>query len=131
MINNHGVVHWVTVFSPIKPNLVAPIIPRFANLDEHAINEPNASLEFHQICAQHNPLLCYGPLHLISNCIINARCDEDGIITNYILWLIPYNASLETLSCFIYKLNYRRRCFGVNFEGCPIQMWWSHVNPNF
>jgi hypothetical protein len=85
MINNHGVVHWIIVFSPIEPNLVGPIIPRFTNLDEHAINEPNASLEFHQIRAQHNLFLCCGPSNLISNYIINARCNEDDIITNYTL----------------------------------------------
>jgi hypothetical protein len=58
------------------------INPRFANLDEHAINEPSATLEFHQIHAQHNPFLCYGPSNIIFNCIINARCNENGIITN-------------------------------------------------
>jgi hypothetical protein len=70
---------------PIEPNLVGPIIPRFANLDEHAINELNATLEFYQIHAQHNSLMCYGPSNLISNYIINARCNENGIITNYTL----------------------------------------------
>jgi hypothetical protein len=38
---------------------------------------------------------------------------------------------IETLSCFIYKMNYRRCCSKVNFEGCPVQMWWSLVSPNF
>jgi len=51
MINNHNVVHWVNLLLPIEPNLVGPIIPRFVNLDEDAMNEPNATLEFHQICA--------------------------------------------------------------------------------
>jgi hypothetical protein len=122
MINNHDVVHSINIFLPIEPNLMVPIIPRFANLDEHAINEPNVTLEFHQICAQRNLLLCYGPLNLISNCIINARCNEDGTITNYTLNdQYHTNASyMATLSCFIYKMNCRRHFFGFNFEGHPI-----------
>jgi hypothetical protein len=132
MINNHNVVHWINFFLPIEPNPMVPIIPRFADLDECAINELNATLEFHPNCAQHNSLLCYGPLNLISNCIINAKCNEDGIITNYILNdQYHTNASyMETLSCFIYKMNCRMHFFGVNFEGHPIQIWWSFVNPN-
>jgi hypothetical protein len=51
MINNHNVVHWINLFLPIEPNIVDPIIPRFANFDERAINELNATLEFYQICA--------------------------------------------------------------------------------
>jgi len=89
MINNHGVIHWIILFLPIEPNLVGPIIPCFVNLDERAIIEPNASLEFCQIHAQHNPLLYCGPSNLISNYIINVKCNEDDIITNYSLWPIP------------------------------------------
>jgi hypothetical protein len=34
------------------------------------------------------------------------------------------NASyMETLSCFIYKMNWKRHCFKVNFERHPIQIW--------
>ncbi len=77
----HGVIHCVDLFTPIEPNLVGSIIPRFANLDECAINEPNATLKFQYVCAQHNLFLCCGPSNLISNCIINVRCNEDGIIT--------------------------------------------------
>ncbi len=89
MINNHNVVYWINLLSLIEPNLVGPIIPRFVNLDERAINEPNAILEFHHICVQHNSLLCYGPSNFISNHINDARCSEDDIITNCTLWPIP------------------------------------------
>jgi len=133
MINNHGVVDWVNLLSPIEPNLVGPIIPRFVNLDEHAINECNATLEFLQICAQHNLLLCCGPLNLISNCIINAWCNEDGIITNCTLWWIPYKCIIHgnIIMFHIYKMNCKRPCSMVNFERCPIWMWWSHVSSNY
>jgi hypothetical protein len=42
------------------------------------------------------------------------------------------NASyMQTLSHFMYKMNYIRCCLIVNFEGHPILMWWSLVKPNF
>jgi hypothetical protein len=40
----HGVIHCIDLLMPIEPNLVGSIIPRFVNLDERAINEPNANL---------------------------------------------------------------------------------------
>jgi hypothetical protein len=46
-------------------------------------------------CAQHNPLLCCGPSNFISNYMINARCNEDGIITNYIFWPFPYKCIIH------------------------------------
>jgi hypothetical protein len=46
MINNHGVVHWIDILLPIKPNFIDPIILKFAYLDEHAINEHNITLKF-------------------------------------------------------------------------------------
>jgi hypothetical protein len=46
IINNHDdVVHWIDNLVSIKPNLMGHIIPRFVDLDEHATNEPNATLE--------------------------------------------------------------------------------------
>jgi hypothetical protein len=81
----HSVVHYINLLTPIEPKLVGSIIPRFVNLDERAINEPNATLEFQYVCAQHNPFLCCGPSNFISNYIINVRSNEDDIITNCIL----------------------------------------------
>jgi hypothetical protein len=45
MINNHNVVHQTHFLSPIGPNLKGYTIPRFVNIDECAINEPNVTLE--------------------------------------------------------------------------------------
>jgi len=48
------------------------------------INQPNATLEFKYGEAQHKFFLQSGPLDLIPNCIIDAICNENGIVTNYI-----------------------------------------------
>jgi hypothetical protein len=42
------------------------------------------------------------------------------------------NASyMEWLSCFMYKMNCKHSCLGINFKRHPIQMQWSLVNPKF
>jgi len=73
MINNHNVVHRVNLFAPIELNLVGHIIPRFVDLDEWPINEPNATLEFWYCGAQHNLLLYFVLSNLIPSGIITNR----------------------------------------------------------
>jgi hypothetical protein len=69
----------------IKPNFTSHIIPWFVDLDECANNEPNATFELWYGGAQFDMLIYYEPLKLILNCIIDVRCNENGIITNYTL----------------------------------------------
>jgi hypothetical protein len=62
MINNHGVVHWVNIFSPIEPNLVGPIIPRLwilMNVPLMSPMQPYNSTKFvpNTTCSSHNPSL--------------------------------------------------------------------------
>jgi hypothetical protein len=63
------------------------IVPRFVDLDECAINQPNAKLMHGG--AQHKFPLWSGLLDLIPNCIIDAKCNKNGVITNCTFWSIP------------------------------------------
>ncbi len=83
----YNVVHWVDLLMPIEPNFVCSIIPRFVDLDECATNQPNAKLKHGG--AQHKFPLWSGLSDLIPNCIIDARCNENGVITNFTFWSIP------------------------------------------
>lgn len=45
MINNHHVVHWISLLVPVKLSLVNVILLGHANDDECAVNEVNAIKE--------------------------------------------------------------------------------------
>jgi hypothetical protein len=63
--------------------VLSNIIPKFVGLDEFAINQLSVTLELRYGGVQHKFLTKNGLLSHISNCIIDARCNENGIITNY------------------------------------------------
>jgi hypothetical protein len=54
------------------------------DLDERANNEPNATLKLWYGGAQFDMFIYYESPNLIPNCVIDVRCNENGI-TNYIL----------------------------------------------
>jgi hypothetical protein len=93
---------------PIEPNLVGPIISRFSNLDECAINEANATLEFHQIMLNITCSCVVG--HQISSPIASLMQDAMKMASSQTTLFDQFhtNASyMETLSCFIYRMNYK------------------------
>ncbi len=123
-LNKSSFAHWT------KP--CGPIIARFATFDDHAINEPNATLEFYQIRAQHNLLLCVG--HWISSPIASLMQDAMKMTSSQTTLFdqLHTNASyMKTLSCLIYKKNQRNCCYGVTLKLCIVWIWWWLVNLNF
>lgn len=83
MINHHNVIHQIDLLAPIKPNLVFTIIPRFLDFNQRAINQFNATMELGYGGTQHMSFLFHGPSNLRSKCIVDARCNENYIITNH------------------------------------------------
>jgi hypothetical protein len=61
------------------------IIPRLMDFDEGPINKSNATLKLWKLCHQNPLLFKSGPMNLINNGRIDARCNKYVIIIYCIL----------------------------------------------
>jgi hypothetical protein len=89
MVHNYHVIHKIHIFSPIEPQPMGNIIPRFLNFDESLINESNTTLELRNLHTNSHLLLKIWPLNIITQHQIDARCNENYIITYNKLVPIP------------------------------------------
>jgi hypothetical protein len=89
VVHHHYVVHAIHILLPIKPIPMGWIVPRFTNFDGSTINKSNATLEVWKLRNQDPMLLNSGPLDLINNGRIHARCNRNAIIIYCILAPIP------------------------------------------
>jgi hypothetical protein len=118
IISNHHVVHWINLLVSIKLSLVNVVLLGHANDDECAINEVNAIKNwiFWSIVSISPRQLI---IKFISNYLINAWSNEDGIIVLYILGLIPHEWVKKTLSCFMYKIKFKICYPNIKLHGYP------------
>jgi hypothetical protein len=70
---------------PLKHDIWASCV----NLNENPIDESNATLELWDVYAKGNLVLNNKPFNLVAYGFINAKWNENHIITYYILALIP------------------------------------------
>jgi hypothetical protein len=89
MVHNHHVIHKIHIFPPIEPQPMGNIIPRFPDFDESPINEFNTTLELKNLDANNHLLLKIWLLNIITQHQIDARCNENYIITYSKLVPIP------------------------------------------
>jgi hypothetical protein len=118
VVHDNHVIHTI-FFGPIKLTMMGQIFPRFIDFDEGPINKSNVALKFWKLCCQ-NSLFNNGPLNLVSNGRIYARCNKYVIIIIALLFQFQMKASyLITLSCFINKMKLNKRCSEANLDGRP------------
>lgn len=67
--------------------LIAVIVPRFMNLDEF-----DTTLELMDVCTKGTLLFNSRPLNFVTYGLLNARCNENCIITNSIFIIIPHKS---------------------------------------
>ncbi len=61
-VDNYRVVHAIHLLPPIKPRSMNGVVPRFKDLDESPINEPNTTLELKHLLGKNCVLLlCRNP----------------------------------------------------------------------
>jgi hypothetical protein len=89
MVHNYHVLHKIHIFPPIEPQPMGNIIPRFLDFDESPINEFNTTLEPKNLHANNHLLLKIWLLNIIIQHQIDARCNENYIITYTKLVPIP------------------------------------------
>jgi hypothetical protein len=65
MVHNHHVIHKIHIFSPIEPQPMGNIIPRFSDFDESPINESNTTLELRNLHTNSHLLLKIWPSNII------------------------------------------------------------------
>lgn len=93
--------------------------PRFMNLNYNFINKFDTTLELKDVHTKGNIFLSSRPTNFINYDLTNAKCNENYIITNCNFILIPQECIIhDSLSCFIYMMNYNNCCFGVNLINC-------------
>jgi hypothetical protein len=118
MVNDHCVVYVVHLLLPIKPRSMSRIVLGFLDLDENPINEPpspDTTLELKHMLGKNSLLLLARPLNLIINYFIIVGSNEN---TSSHIAPIPYeNIIHDTLSCFIYRMNWSMSWFGVSLVG--------------
>jgi hypothetical protein len=90
VVHHHCVVHAIHFLPPIKPTPMGWIVPWLTNFDESTINKSNANLELWKLHSQDLMLLNSGPLDLINNDEIDARCNKNVIIIYCTLAPIPW-----------------------------------------
>lgn len=95
MVDNYRVVHAIYLLAPIKPRSMSGIVPRFKDLNESPINEPNTTLELKHMLGKDCLLLLTEPSNLITNLLINARGDENYIITYSKLALVLHEGIIH------------------------------------
>ncbi len=88
MVHNHHVIHKIHLFTPIEPQR-DNIIPMFLDFDESPINEPNTTLELRNMHTNNHLFLKIWPLNIITQHRIDARGNENYIITYSKLVPIP------------------------------------------
>jgi hypothetical protein len=66
MVDDH-VIHVVHVFLLIESRSESKIVPRFTNLNENPIDDPNITLELKHMLGKSLLLLLIRPLNLITN----------------------------------------------------------------
>ncbi len=71
------------------------IVPRFKDLNESPINEPNTTLGFMHMLGKDCLLLSTQPSNLITNLLVNARGDENYIIAYSKLVLVPHEGIIH------------------------------------
>jgi hypothetical protein len=57
------------------------LVLRFVDFDESFIDESNTTLELENLCTKRRPLLENWPLDFMGEGLIDARCNENCIIT--------------------------------------------------
>ncbi len=118
MVQDQHVVQIIHLFILIKPWPIGDIVLRFVNLDENPIKKINTTLELKYVHAKGSPLLNSKPLNLTTYGLVNAKCNENHIITYCILITISLKKSyMITLSCFMYRMNQNNNCFGLKLIG--------------
>jgi len=65
------------------------IVPKLTNFNESTINKSNATLKLWKLRSQDLMFLNSGPLDLINNGGMDARCNKDAIIIYCTLVPIP------------------------------------------
>jgi len=100
MINNHNIIHWVDLLSPIEPSFVCSIVLRFVDFD-YCATQCNLGT-FVWWCP--TQVFFSGPLDLIFNHrFIDAKCNENDIITNC---TFSTNSIKKNHTCKHYHVSY-------------------------
>jgi hypothetical protein len=95
MVDNYHVVHAIHLLPPIKPRSMSGIVPRFKDLNESPINEPNTTLELEHMLGKNCIFLLTQPSNLVTNHFINAEGDENYIITYNKFALVPHEGIIH------------------------------------
>lgn len=85
MVQEHRVVHTIHFLLPFEPQPMGNIVPRFVNLNESPIDESSLTLKLMDVHTKGHPFLNNTPSNTIACGLINPQCNENYIITYYIL----------------------------------------------